>query len=60
MTTTPASPVTLSKLVSRQGVAERAITFRFEKPPKKSSRIPTLTRKLWPGDAPATEDVVVS
>src|ERR1017187_7240778 len=32
MTSTPASPVTLSKLVSRQEVAERTIAFRFEKP----------------------------
>jgi hypothetical protein len=32
MTTTTASPVTLSKLVSRHEVAERTTTFRFEKP----------------------------
>jgi ferredoxin-NADP reductase len=32
MTITPALPVTLSKLVSRQEVAERTIAFRFEKP----------------------------
>src|SRR5579864_1130387 len=32
MTTTTASPVTLSKLVSRHEVAERTIAFRFEKP----------------------------
>jgi ferredoxin-NADP reductase len=32
MTTTAALPVTLSKLVSRQEVAERTIGFRFEKP----------------------------
>ena len=32
MTTTTASPVTLSKLVSRQEVAERTTAFRFEKP----------------------------
>jgi ferredoxin-NADP reductase len=32
MTTTTASPVTLSKLVSRHEVAERTTAFRFEKP----------------------------
>lgn len=32
MTTTPAAPVTLSKLVSRHEVAERTTAFRFEKP----------------------------
>ena len=32
MSTTTASPVTLSKLVSRQEVAERTTAFRFEKP----------------------------
>jgi ferredoxin-NADP reductase len=33
MTTTTASPVTMSKLVSRHEVAERTTAFRFEKPP---------------------------
>ena len=32
MATTKAAPVILSKLVSRQEVAERTIAFRFEKP----------------------------
>src|SRR5450631_2610241 len=33
MTTTTAAPVTLSKFVSRREIAERTITFCFEKPP---------------------------
>jgi len=32
MSTNTASPVTLSKLVSRHEVAERTTAFRFEKP----------------------------
>ncbi|MBZ5554233.1 MAG: hypothetical protein LAO21_16065 [Acidobacteriia bacterium] len=34
MSTSKASPVTLSKLLSRHEVAERTIAFRFEKPSK--------------------------
>jgi hypothetical protein len=34
MTTTAASPVTLSKLVSRHEVAERTTAFHLEKPLK--------------------------